>query len=229
MENYKLSSQKLYHILKEKNVEFLHHANTVSTSITFIENNALLSRSYVELNDLHQINQKSDNKDKELEVWDHVFLDGEDLHKSYSRANKYGPVLFRISIDVLKDPDFSEIYITKTNPWYWNDDTEIERKFYDSLEDFNNDYLTNKRLNSLIMFTFKTVNKKLKLNKYLHSIGIDRPKLLVNLTSGEQITAGDHAIRSITEALKYNKLEHVPVLIRHINKLNFCSCHLDYN
>ena len=97
-------------------VEFLYHANTVSTSITFIENNALLSRHFVESNNLFQSNQPSDKEDKLFDVWDHVFLDGEDLHKRYSRANKYGPVLFRFKLELLTSPQFQNVFITKTNP-----------------------------------------------------------------------------------------------------------------
>ncbi|MAN03570.1 MAG: hypothetical protein CMI35_10840 [Owenweeksia sp.] len=116
MDEYGLSAKSLYTILKNKGVEFLYHANTVSTSITFIENNALLSRHFVESNNLFQSNQPSDKEDKLFDVWDHVFLDGEDLHKRYSRANKYGPVLFRFKLELLTSPQFQNVFITKTNP-----------------------------------------------------------------------------------------------------------------
>ncbi|HNP69286.1 MAG TPA: hypothetical protein PKH16_15375 [Aequorivita sp.] len=229
MEEYSLSSKSIYNILKDKGVFYLHHANTVSTAITFIENNALLSRNYVELNGLFQSAQKSDSEDKLFDVWDHVFLDGEDLHKRYKRANKYGPVLFRFKLDMLTSPLLQKIYITKSNPWYWNKETTMGDRFYKSIEEVSKDYLTGKRLDSQIMFTIRNPEKEIKLNKFIHSIGIDKPKLLVNLSSGEQTTAGDYSYDSIRKSMDENSLKHIPLLVRHEGKISFCSCHANYN
>ena len=62
MEKYKLSAKSLYSILKEKKVDFLYHANTVLTSLTFIRERALLSRGYVAENNFEQTDQKSDKE-----------------------------------------------------------------------------------------------------------------------------------------------------------------------
>lgn len=58
MENYALPSKEVYRILREKGLQYLYHANTVATSLTFIKQNALLSRHYVEANNLVQTWQK---------------------------------------------------------------------------------------------------------------------------------------------------------------------------
>lgn len=100
MENYKLPSKEIYQILRDKGLQYLYHANTVSTSQTFIKQNALLSRGFVEENGLVQTDQKSDNEDKLYDVWNHVFLDASDLHSLYSRANYYGPVAFQIKLEL---------------------------------------------------------------------------------------------------------------------------------
>src|SRR5688572_13876350 len=88
-----IEAKQLFELLKEKGVEFLHHANTVKTSLSFIEKKALLSRSYIETNELVQTPQYTDDKDKKLNIWDSIFLDGWDLHKPFG-INFYGPVLF---------------------------------------------------------------------------------------------------------------------------------------
>lgn len=229
IDDFALSAKQLYSILKEKKVEFLYHANTVGTSVTFIENRALLSRDFIETNDLYQTEQKSDKEDKKFDVWDHIFLDGADLHKKYNRANKYGPVLFRMNLELLISPSIQEVYITKSNPWYWNSSTTLENKFYSNIDDVKSDYLTGSKLDSQIMFTFRNPEKEIKLNKYLHSIGIDKPKLLVNIASGGQKTVGDYAEDTLKECLENSGLGHIPILTRNHPKFNFCQCHFNYN
>ncbi|WP_419868429.1 hypothetical protein [Chryseobacterium sp. CT-SW4] len=175
MDKYKLSPKEIYQALKKKGIQYLHHANTISTSLTFIENRALLSRHYVEKKHYYQTPQKSDEEDKKFDVWDSVFLDGEDLHSRYNRANKYGPVLFRFKLKILHSPSIQGVYVTKSNPWYWNDNTSIEEKFYHSIEEINQDYLTGKKLDSQIMFTIRSPGTEIKLNKFLHSIKLTIP------------------------------------------------------
>jgi len=228
MEEYKLTPKEIYDILSKKGVEYLHHANTVSTSITFIENDALLSRHFVEENGLYQSPQKSDEEDKTYDVWDHIFLDGEDLHKRYATANKYGPVLFRLSLDILNSPLIESVFVTKSNPWYWKPITTMEQKFYRSTKDLTNDYLTGKKLDSQIMFTLRNPQKSISLNKFLVSVEIDKPKLLINLANGGQMTVGDYAFTAIQQSLANNGLGHIPLLIRH-TKPGICRCNIEYN
>jgi len=229
MEEYSFSPKEVYQILKDKKINFLHHANTLSTSLTFIENRALLSRYYVEQNNLYQTPQKSDLEDKKYNVWDYIFLDGEDLHIRYNRANKYGPILFRFNIEMLVSPSIRAIQVTKSNPWYWKDNTPISEKFYSSTEELKNDYLTGKKLDSQIMFLIKSPEKEIKLNKFLHSIDIDIPKLIINLVTGNKMDVGDYAYLAIENSLKENGLSHIPILKRHNGNLTACACHRNYN
>ncbi|MBK8653103.1 MAG: hypothetical protein IPN20_04190 [Haliscomenobacter sp.] len=90
-----LCAREAHRILKSKGVTHLHHANTVTTSKSFLENKALLSREYIEANNLFQTGQDSDRKDKKFGIHGFVFLDGKDLASYFSRPNHYGPILFK--------------------------------------------------------------------------------------------------------------------------------------
>ena len=59
----------VYQVLKGIGATHLHHANTVTTSCTFLEHAALLSRDYVEKHGLAQTNQSSDEIDKKYGIW----------------------------------------------------------------------------------------------------------------------------------------------------------------
>lgn len=87
MDDFYINPKRVYQILVGKKIEYLYHANTVLTSLTFIQQKALLSRNFIEREQLIQTEQKSDQEDKKYNVWDDVFLDGLDLHKKYRRAN----------------------------------------------------------------------------------------------------------------------------------------------
>lgn len=228
MENYALPSKEVYGILREKGLQYLYHANTVATALTFIKQNALLSRHYVEANNLVQTWQKSDAADKVHDVWNHVFLDGEDLHIRYSKENNYGPITFRMKLELLNSPDLEHVYITKSNPWYWKDNTPLEKKFYSDIEELKRDYLTGRKLDSQIMFTFKDASKSIALNKYLIAIGIDRPHILINVRSGGQKNVGEYTYEKITKTLNDSGLGDIPVGFRHESGKRYCRCNFNY-
>lgn len=69
----KLKNRELYELFEEKGVKNLFHANTVATSITFLEEGGLLSRDWVERNERYQTPQSSDDVDKLFDVFDDVF------------------------------------------------------------------------------------------------------------------------------------------------------------
>lgn len=55
-----MTNRNIKHILLEKGVTHLYHANTVATACTFIENNGLLSRGAVDDLGLYQTSQATD-------------------------------------------------------------------------------------------------------------------------------------------------------------------------
>ncbi|RTZ23381.1 hypothetical protein EKN09_09165, partial [Vibrio penaeicida] len=125
----KLDNQELHELLVKKGVTHFHHANSLATAITFIEEEGLLSRGDVEKEDLIQTNQSSDDDDKDFDVWDDIFIDIVDLHGYFPRQNLYGPVLFKFNIDFLLDDDL-DIWVTKNNPIYWNHQLKHSDKYF---------------------------------------------------------------------------------------------------
>lgn len=130
----RLDNNELYEFLLEKEILVLYHANTVSTSVTYFQQNGLLSRGAVENLGLYQTSQTSDEADKLLNVWNDVFLDSTDLHTFFSRQNHYGPILFEFDVSLIQNEDY-EIWITKNNPIYWNVDYTDVQKYFQSVQE----------------------------------------------------------------------------------------------
>ncbi|MGM0862145.1 MAG: hypothetical protein ACQEWH_15925 [Bacillota bacterium] len=124
-----LNRLELHSFLVQEGIKYLYHANTVQTACTFIEQGGLLSRGLVEDKYLIQTPQQSDKDDKAFNVWYDIFLDNHDLHASFNRQNKYGPVLFKISIDILKDKSIPPIWITKDNPIFWKESQHDNERY----------------------------------------------------------------------------------------------------
>lgn len=116
-EEYYIKGEELYDLLMGNDITYLYHANTLSTSITFLEEGKLLSRGFVEENGLFQSPQDTDKNDKILGIWNDLFLDTFDLTSQF-KINCYGPITFVIKLDFIKD--YNNILITKNNPCYWN-------------------------------------------------------------------------------------------------------------
>lgn len=229
MEDFYINPKIVYQILANKGVEYLYHANTVLTSLTFLNHKALLSRGYVDINNLTQTEQESDSEDKKFNVWDDIFLDGIDLHKKYKKANNYGPILFVMKLDLLQAPSLPPLLVTKNNPWYWKDEDSWEDRYFKNPEEIKIKYLAAGQLDSRIMFTFRSPGTFIKLNKYLREVIVDRPTIIVDFKSGEKKNIGDHTYEKIREALDNNSLGHIPMRFRHVDD-NFylCSCDLNY-
>lgn len=119
-----MRGHEIYKILKGIGATNLYHANSVTTSCTFIEQGGLLSRDFVERNGLVQTAQDSDDIDKKYEIWDCIFLDHVDIHERGGKRkgpNQYGPVLFVFNLDILLHlPDRTEVCVTKINPINWD-------------------------------------------------------------------------------------------------------------
>ncbi len=128
----RLDNVELYDFFQTKDIQVLYHANTVHTSITYFNQNGLLSRGAVEKLGLSQTNQSSDEADKILDVWNDVFLDSTDLHFLFSRQNYYGPVLFEFNVSLVKNNSY-EIWITKDNPIRWNKNTTNKDRYFQNI------------------------------------------------------------------------------------------------
>jgi len=109
------TGKDVFNLLEEEGIKYLHHANTSSTALSFLENGAILSRQYVEDNaeTCWQTIQGTDELDKQLGIFNDVFFDVENLWECGPHMNNYGPVVFKFSTKVLKE---RVIGIMKDNP-----------------------------------------------------------------------------------------------------------------
>ncbi len=126
-----MKPNEVHQILRNIGVTNLHHANTVTTSCTFLEQGGLLSRSFVEDRHLIQTPQYSDAENKNQNVWEWIFLDHVDIHAQTGRNkghNQYGPVLFVFNLDLLLTlPAGSEVFVTRYNFFYWQSKSNDQR------------------------------------------------------------------------------------------------------
>lgn len=186
----KIDNIALHLFFTEKEITHLHHANTLATSVTFIQNGGLLSRGYVEKNGLYQTFQSSDSDDKLFDVWDDIFLDTADLHAYFKRQNKYGPILFKFNIDFLLNESL-DIWITKDNPIYWQSIISVNDRYFQTIDEVRLkwDEIENQKKMITIRKPYKPV-----LFDYLEEIVVDNPKVNYKeeiACSTEMITALD--------------------------------------
>ncbi len=114
----------LHSSLQAMDMRFLYHSNTMPTAQSFFKAQGLLSRGALEDYGLYQTEQKTDSKDKKLDLWYDVFFDSCDIHKESKRINYYGPVCFVFSTEILKY--YTSVKITKRNPLYWSSNNASE-------------------------------------------------------------------------------------------------------
>lgn len=212
----KVDNIKLHSLLMEKQIHYFHHANTISTAITFIEENGLMSRGCVERGALIQTYQSSDEDDKKFDVWDDVFIDIVDLHGHFPRQNLYGPVLFKLSIDFLLE-DNLDVWVTKNNPIYWNSETNYDDKYFADINEIEptwDSYPIQQR-----MFTIRKPGRPV-LFDYLEEIIIDDPKV----KAGDLIFI-EEAIAALERATKTKPVIQDKMTLRNCSN---CYCHSNY-
>jgi len=128
-------------VLRKRKVNFLFHANTVTTSCAYLTHGKLLSRAGVEKLDLVQTKQKSDDVDKKFGIFNYIFLDTVDIHNRARRRNEYGPVVFVFSLDLLLMLGIKSIRVTKTNPIKWDGRESDDKKYFMSIEELDSGFV----------------------------------------------------------------------------------------
>ncbi len=207
------SGKEIKDYLLKNDITELFHANTVTTSLTFISEGGLLSRGEVEKRGLKQTSQLSDNTDKLFNIWNDVFFDSCDVHQVVKNANKYGPVCFVFSADLLDDINLSPIRITKTNPYNW------DYSFPDNIDDNYIDDISEYRKGDIAMhLTFCDCHTVIPFSPYLKKIIIDDPHLDDN-------DIFEKARNSILDQLRINNID-CELQIRHCL---LCNCSKKYN
>jgi hypothetical protein len=134
-----LPADEVHRILAKKDVDALHHANSVITACQFLRAGALLSRGTVARRGLYQTTQVSGESDKKLGLWFDVFADFVNIHERARRANAYGPVLFVPDIALVAKGDTGRIWVTKSNPLGWLNQPEAGC-WFSSISDLDQDF-----------------------------------------------------------------------------------------
>ncbi len=110
-----LEATDVLRVLERKGVTALHHANTVQTSCTFLQQGKLMGRGIVAEGGFPQTPQQTDEIDKRYAIWNDIFLDGIDIHERARQRCFYGPVLFVLDLSLLAQDFLSSVWVTKRN------------------------------------------------------------------------------------------------------------------
>ncbi len=167
-----LNAAQAYEILKSKGVDFLHHANSVSTSCAFLRSGSLMSRGTVVQRGLRQTPQDSDYIDQKYGVWFDIFTDSVDIHSRANRRNIYGPVLFKINLEIMNHPEMPPLWITKKNPTKWIEGEPQSERWFASIEELRNQFYYG---NFDQMIVFRHIGGLLPIKNFVSNIVLDDP------------------------------------------------------
>ncbi len=124
---------------------YLYHANSVITSLGFITSKKLFSRKYGEDTGLLQTYQKSDEVDKQKDIFNDIFFDNSDIGEE--NVCYYGPITFVFKAQEILHSE-REIKITRYNPFknskeplYFSSLSEIENQMIRYVEGEDGGYL----------------------------------------------------------------------------------------
>lgn len=202
-------------ILLDNDVEYLYHANTVATSVTFLLHGGLLSRGAIEEQGLFQTPQESDALDKKLGVFYDIFFDSDDIHSRAHDLNSYGPVTFVYSIDVLDTLQDKVVKVTKDNPIHWNETTTEAERYFLELIPMRFEYQKGAFQQHL---TICNIHEPLPFSPHLVKVLIENP----NISNTRYF---DKAVETIEKLLERNKLD-VPLVVRKCS--DDCKCQVKY-
>ena len=217
----KLDNKELYELLKNKGINYLYHANTVATSITFLEYNGLMSRGAIEYEGLYQTEQPSDELDKKFNVWNDMFIDTTDLHGYFPRQNLYGPILFEFDIELVLEKSY-DIWITKNNPIYWELDYKDEDKYFVDIADLVDHWDSVERQRKMI--TIRNNAEPILFN-YINKIIVDDPRVIINKGKDSEVHLFNEAKKAIKNIVKDKPNLKNKFITRNCNN---CFCRQNY-
>lgn len=167
-----LNALQTYKILRAHGVDHLYHANSVQTSCSFLRTACMMSRGVVESRGLRQTPQESDMLDKKYGIWFDVFTDSVDIHYRANRRNLYGPVLFKIKLEILTSLNMPPLWITKKNPTKWIDGEPLAERWYTSIEELQVHFVKG-QFDQMIVF--RHIGGVLPIRGYVEDIILDDP------------------------------------------------------
>ncbi|GAB4381363.1 MAG: hypothetical protein Kow00121_39730 [Elainellaceae cyanobacterium] len=211
-----LNTKRVLEILRDKGVKNLFHANTVQTSCTFLQNGYLMARGVVAERGLNQTPQKSDGIDKRCGIWFDLFLDSTNIHYRAKHENYYGPVLFVFKLEILEQDWLPSLWITKSNPQNWTDDTTT--RYFLSEDDFEHKY---KHGDFDKMLLLRHCGGVLKLAPYLEEIYLDNPHLEI-----DGVDIYSQALGALKASARISNMQDI-IISPHPCK-NSCACNQNY-
>lgn len=217
-----LNHLEVRHILEKKGLTHLYHANTTQTAITFIENGGLLSRGAVEHYGLMQTEQSSDLTDKMFNVWNDIFVDSLDLHEKFNRQNFYGPILFKLSLEVFNQDYDLSFWVTKDNPIRWYNGQVNSDRYIQNLKEFEEIYANGSYRE---MLTFRNTYSHLPFIPFLKEIIIDNPDWYWESTGESFFDTSKTLIQDAMMKSPYD-YSNVKILKRECEN---CYCSYNYN
>ncbi len=214
----KISSKSLYKTLKSKGIDYIYHANSVITSCQFLRKGALISRGTIDRRGMYQTPQDSDRIDQEQGVWFDVFADTVDIHKRASCKNIYGPVLFILKTEIIKEVYTGGVWVTRTNPTYWKGKSYDEKWFTSSKE--LDEELVKGTFEQMIVF--RHCGGELPIKDHLEELILDDPDQRSKISSIDYYSMAYGALRlSATEG-------EIDVMIHKRKCAKACRCKREY-
>lgn len=181
-----MTGQEVYNFFVSRGVTNIFHANSVKTSLSIVRLGGIASRRLVESSGLPQTNQITDDIDRKYGIWGDVFMDVVDIHRRVSNRNHYGPVLFVLGVEVLRDlPADAQVLVTRLNPSKWDSTSCDEERYFLSLAELEAGAVVG---NFDQMLVVRTPSEVVGFGRSLQSIILDEPKL-TNGTSPEYDSA----------------------------------------
>ena len=188
----KLEKEEVYSEFLKRGAKEIYHANSVLTSLQFLKKKALLARGKVEEYGLPQTSQSSDKIDKLYGLWLDVFTDNVDIHRRTNGVNLYGPAMFVIDTEIIKEENVKEVWITKTNPTKWG--TKDRDRWFNSEEDLS----ANLTIGTFdYMLVFRNSEGEIPFGKYLKKIVLDDPHLVWKKGNNDIYTSSFEALKLV--------------------------------
>lgn len=204
-----IDKRKLHSFFYSSGYKYLYHCNTIATSCLFIKQGGLLSKRQIEKRKLNN----TSCIDKEINQSNDISFDTSDFKRFYGKLNHHGPVCFVMSIDILLDSKFPDIYVDTIHH------NNTDKRIHTSEFDIEN------QCTQIKMLSFKNCNDIIPFNPYLNKIVVDWPK-----TYDMDInTLIENGIKSLKNCIDSNNMFSLANYYKYIMKPNNYNINLFFS